>query len=304
MTKIEDSLSTATLLIEKTENKKIRNLKIYEAQTENSTLLFPLLSRRWEKSLWISGSGQQAINGILFGSRDVTIIDKNPLALLFAEFNIASIQALTREEYRQFFYQNLYENGLPILRQTEPFLQPETYFFWENLFDNYPKSKIMNGLFIENFADIENSCLEKIILSKNPYLKPKFFNYLKKTLQRTTISYQETDVRNINLSREKPFDKVYLSNVFQELPLTLEEYQEFLEEKVFPFVKEKGDVMAGYLNISKYFGTLRNHHGDEQEIIQFFEKNGYNSHLIFEPLNEKELSAAFVYQKNKHKKTV
>lgn len=300
MTKIEDSLSTASLLIENKESKKIRNLRIYEAQTENSGLLFPLLTRRWEKSLWIGGSGQQAINGILFGSRDVTIIDKNPLALLFTEFNIASIEALTREEYRQFFYQNLYENGLPIIRQTKPFLQQETYFFWENLFNNYPKSEIMNGLFIENFADIENSCLEKIILNKNPYLNPKFFNYLKRVMQKTNILYQETDLLNVNLSREKPFDKVYLSNVFQELPLTLEEYQEFLEENIFPFVSEKGDVMAGYLNISKYFGTIRNNHGDEQEIIQFFEKNGYHSHLIFESFNQKELSAAFVYQKNRH----
>ena len=297
MTKTDELLSTASLLIEKKENPKIRNLRIYEAQTENSRILFPHLTRRWEKSLWIGGSGQQAINGILFGSRDITIIDKNPLALLFIQLNLASIQAMTREEYRQFYYQSLYENGLPTIKQTEPFLQPDTYFFWEKLFSNYPKSEIMNGLLIENFAERENQYLQEIILKKNPYLEPKFFNYLKHVFQRVKISYQEEDILNVNLSKERPFDKVYLSNVFQEIPLTLEEYQNFLEEKIFPFMSEKGDVMAGYLNITKYFGAMRDHHGNENDIIRFFNQKGYHSHLIFEPENQKELSAAFVYQK-------
>jgi len=305
MKKVENDIIAASHIIEN-KQLEIENSdygKIYHTQTENSRKLFPKLSSKWENSLWIGGSGDQFINGILYGSRNITVIEKNPLAIYYILLKIEAFQVLSKKEFFTSFLLNSMqsESFLYLCDKTDSWinidnsqLEEDTKYFWRNIIQNYSEQDIRRNLFYEQSLERETES----ILNRNPYLEKYFYNYLKRTLQRTKFLFYCQDIQEINQIVNIPaFDKIYLSNVFLEMNLSLEEYQSFLEEKIFPLLLEKGEALVGYLNISHFRGANFSNLGTTDEVIDFFKKSNYDLESIFEEGNQ--ISSVFIYRKKR-----
>ncbi len=308
MTPTEKDILVASSIIEgKRINRKEPYRKIYSMQTENSKELFKVLSSHWENSLFIGGSADQFLNSILYGSRNITVIDSNPLAIHYILLKLAAIQVLENEDFLSFasWYPSNDINLLHLLNALKPLLEKDyPYFernpvqFWSSLFENYSKQEIAEHLFYNQATEYERHYRKEEMLARNSYLQKRFYHYLKKVILKTNIQVINRDIQEIDTISNLPsFDKVYLSNILLEMELSLEEYQNFLKEKIYPLLSTKGEAMIAYLNISHTYGADLNNLGTINQITDFFINQSCHSELLFGSSNQSQIDTAFIYQK-------
>ena len=306
MTQTEKDIEAASSIIE---GKKVKEpyQKIYSTQTENSRELFKNLSSHWEDSLFIGGSADQFLNAILYGSRNLTIVDSNPIAIHYILLKLASLEILEHKEFLTFasWYPEEDINLKHLLSQLEslldksyPYFQRDSIQFWRTLFTNYSKENIARNLFYDEFTEYETRYSKEEMLLRNPYLQKRFFNYLKKVIPRINIQVVNRDIQEIDtISHLPPLDKVYLSNILLEMNLSLEEYQRFLDEKIYPLLSLNGEAMIAYVDISHTYGANLNNLGTIDQIIHFFTEHDCRSELLFDPNFKSQINTAFIYQK-------
>lgn len=310
MTTTEKDILAASSIIEgKRTNNAEPYKKIYNTQTENSRKLFKNLSSHWENSLFIGGSADQFLNAILYRSRNITVVDSNPLAIHYILLKLAAIEVLGNEEFLSFisWYPKEDINLCHLLSQLEPSLDKKfPYFdrdpiqFWRALFSNYSKEEITGNLFYNQSTECEGSYQKGEIISRNPYLEKRFYHYLKKVIPKTEIQVINRDIQEIDeIPALPPLDKIYLSNILLEMDLSLEEYQHFLSEKLYPLLSSKGETIVAYLNIFHTYGANLNNLGTIDQIIDFFVNQGCRSELVFEPNLQNQINTALIYQKKR-----
>lgn len=310
MSKTENDILAASLIIE---GKKIKEIKgenynkIYQTQTENSRELFPRLSSHWQNSLWIGGSGDQPINGILYGSRNVKVVDINPLAIHYILLRVAALEALNQEEFLSFFTLEKRENTNlklsfvkiePYLQENHTNFEQDPVLFWKTLINNYTKQEIFENLFYDDSTEIQGNYQKQTMLTKNPYLDKKFYYYLKNAIKRAHIQVYNQDIKEIHkICEPATLDKIYLSNVFLEMNFTLEEYQSFLDNEIYPLLSPEGEAMTAYFNISQFQEATLNRLGTANQIITYLKQHGCRPELILE--GNKQISTAWIYQKKR-----
>lgn len=268
--------------------------QIYLTQTENSRKLYQELSKNWTNSLFIGGSGDQPINSILYGCKNLIITDINHNAIYFILLKIAAIQALSYEEFISFFFNHF--NTYNELEKTKEFLDEKTYYFWRTIFSNYDEPTIRENLFFEQDSN-SNKYMERIIINKNPYLDKQLYKNLKTEIKKVHIETNSLDIRELSQGLERnSLDKIYLSNILLGMNLTLEEYLTFLEQDLIPLLKNNGELMAGYFNLLGYENANLYNLGTMDDIIYFFKQHNFKQNFIFDE-ETRQLNSALVYQK-------
>jgi len=308
MTQTEKDIEAASSIIE---GKRVKEpyQKIYRTQTENSREVFKTLSHHWENSLFIGGSADQFLNAILYGSRNLTIVDRNPLAIHYILLKLAALERLENKEFLEFssWYpeekinlQHLFSQLEPLLNKSYPYFPQNPIQFWKTIFASYSKEEIAKKLFYDESTEYEKHYQKEEMLLRNPYLEKKFFNYLRKVIPTTKIQVINQDIQDIDMIPNlPPFDKIHLSNILLEMNLSLEEYQQFLNEKIYPLLSLKGEALIAYLDLSHTYGANLNNLGTIDQIIKFFTEHGCRSELILEPDNQIQINTAFIYQKKR-----
>lgn len=308
MTQTERDIEAASSIIE---GKMVKDpyQKIYRTQTKNSRELFKNLSSHWENSLFIGGSADQFLNAILYGSRNLTIVDSNPLAIHYILLKLASLQQLNNKGFLAFTSWNLKEdldlqqllNQLEsLLDKNYPYFQGNPVQFWRALFTNYSREEIAQNLFYDESIEYENCYVKEAMRFRNPYLEKRFFSYLKKVLPLTNIQIINQDIQAMDTIYNLPsLDKVYLSNILLDMNLSLEAYQRFLCEKIYPLLSFNGEAVVAYLDFSHTYGADLNNLGTIDQIIDFFTEQGCRSELLLEPNIQNQIHVAFVYQKKR-----
>lgn len=272
--------------------------KIYLAQTENSKKLYRDLSENWTNSLFIGGSGDQPINSILYGCKNLIITDINHNAIYFILLKIAAIQALDYEEFLSFFLIHFHANNE--FKKIKDFLDKRTYYFWKTVFTSYKESIIREQLFFELDGN-SNRYMERIVINKNPYLNENSYRKLKEEIKKVNIEVNFLNIQDLSKKLEiNFFDKIYLSNIILSMGLTLEEYWKFLQQDIIPLLNDYGELMAGYFNLTGYEYANLSNLGTTDEIIYFFKQKDFKQHLIFDD-EIRQLNSALVYQKTKKK---
>ena len=306
MTQTEKDIEAASLIIE---GKKVTEpyQKIYRTQAENSKELFKRLSHHWENSLFIGGSADQFLNAILYRSRNVTVVDRNPLAIHYILLKLAALEVLSNKEFLEFtsWYQNGKINLEQLLNQLTPILDKEyprfnhnPVQFWDTLFRNYSNEIIAKNLFFDESTEYGKHYLKEDMLSRNPYLERRFFNYIKKILPTVNMQVFNQDIWEIDtIPNLPPLDKIYLSNILLDMDVSLEEYQYLLKEKIYPLLSSNGEAIVAYLNISHTYGATLNNLGTIDQIINFFREHESRSEIILNPNIPNQIDTAFVYQK-------
>lgn len=268
--------------------------KIYLSQTENSKKLYKDLSKDWTNSLFIGGSGDQPIDSILYGCKNLIITDRNHNAINFILLKIAALKALDYEEFISFFLNHFYANQE--FKKIKDFLDEKTYYFWKSIFLNYDERTIREKLFFETDGN-SNRYMERIIINKNLYLDKNYYKIIKEKIKKVHIETHTLDITDLSKQLKlNSFDKIYLSNIILGMDLTLEEYLAFLEQDIIPLLKNHGELMAGYLNLSSYENAYIYNLGTTNEVIQFFKRSNFKQNLIFDD-ETRQLNSALVYKK-------
>ena len=214
---------------------------IYPFTTENITGYINFFELENKSLLTVGSSGDQALNAILKGCKDVTILDVNPYTEYYFYLKYAVILQVSLKEFLKFFcymnYPGIYERNEKVfnketyskIKDTLRSLNYNAYYFWEELFNTY-KPYIIRKLFEcdeERWQYLKNYSL---------YLNPKYYEELKNKLVNTTIEFITTDIYHANINRN--YDNIWLSNILR--------YEEDLDY----FKKQVVDVLNTHLNIS------------------------------------------------------
>ena len=213
----------------------------------------------------ITASGDQLLNSILLGSRDITCMDINRFAKYYAKLKIAALKTLKRLEYISFFASSIDEKLLSykVYEKIRKELDCESLFFWDSLFNYFDNNKINeSSLFIDAIFN------EEMMRKNNPYLVFGNYKELRRKLDKVNIIFQDGNVYN-KINNDKEYDLINLSNIIG-FNFNKKEYKKFIEH--LP-LKKKGIVL------SYIFGYHLSWQGNI-EMQELFSNNNYNLSII------------------------
>ena len=224
MSSLEEDLKKAKELIEN--NGYYRNEKelfnmIYPFTTENIKDMLSCFDLKDKACLTVLGASDQVFDMYLMGAKSVTAFDVNPLAKYLFYLKKAGIEALTKEEYLDYFcYRGtdnytIFQNRLikpfdiRIFDKIAPNLKDNSYKFWMNLYSKYSFSTIRESARLFNNDEYFRDTLEHTVA----YLDDDNFEKLKEVSKNIKITFINKDIKELVLA--KNYDLMYFSNIIQ-----------------------------------------------------------------------------------------
>lgn len=174
-----------------------------------------------ERILSVVASGDQILNSILYGSKNIDGFDISVFPKYYLELKKAGIMNLSREQFISFFLGEVtkYKNNpdtfnVDIYNSIRNSLDYEYKLFWDSLFfdkdyGNFFPNYILNS----NFFDSPHSKVE-FALENNPYLEENNYYLLRDKLNSVDINYYDIDIFEAGESLRKNYDLINLSSIF------------------------------------------------------------------------------------------
>lgn len=235
--------------------------KLYSFTTENISGYFPYLSFKDKKILTVTASGDQALNAILFGSKEIDCFDTNPLAKYYLELKLAAIKELNQDEYLAFFCHGDSCFQQEVYNKLRKSLSSFSLEIWDQIFSTLKGPKIKEALF-----SVDEYNREKVV-EFNPYLHQ--FSLLKSQLSSVTIHYYDVDIKQLPFVLKSQYDTMILSNIMQYAENiyeknSLEQFKKLLID-LQQFLKEDGKIMCNYLY---HFATNNLEHQEKEMVFK------------------------------------
>ena len=182
---------------------------IYKTTNENinhEPYIDALRNRR--RVLSIIGSGDQIINAILFGAKNIVGIDISSFPKYFLSLKLAAIKTLKKEAYLNYFYgeQDVAFN-LDLYELIRNELDEESRLFWDCQYNSFEPNKIYNSKLFSSFGS------KKLAIRHNPFLKDNNFNELRKKIDSSSIELLNGNMFDVNKNNYDNFDLIILSNI-------------------------------------------------------------------------------------------
>ena len=282
--------------------------KIYPFTTENISGYINEFDLRDKSLLTVGSSGDQAINSILNGCKDVSILDINPYAKFYYYLKVAGIISLDLEEFMNFFrfkdYPGVFKNNNDVfnknlyikLKSTLRSLDYESYLFWDELFYEFNAIDIRNNLFSldEDRTSVISGC--------NSYLQSTvLYETVKNKVKNIIPTFVNGDLFKIDLQGK--YDNIWLSNIGTYLS---RHFVKIMTDKMSQSLNQGGSLLISYLykttidtkyedgwcliyDLEKIFDILREYN---PSLISFIGMNG----LKFKEPNMKD--SILVYRKH------
>lgn len=191
---------------------------IYPFTTENISGYIDYFDLTNKSLLTVGSSGDQILNAILMGARDITQVDINPFSKYYYYLKMAGIIELDMDEFLLFLryknYPKVFIDNILVFNEfifnklchTLKLIDYDSYMFWDELFRLYSRKNVRDNLFsIDERQD-------KLIKACNLYLHNEvIFNELKKKIRNVELSFINNDIFTVTL--DKQFDNIWLSNI-------------------------------------------------------------------------------------------
>lgn len=150
---------------------------IYPFTTENISGYINEFELKGKTLMTVGSSGDQIINGALYGCKSITSLDINPYTKFYTYLKIACLLEVERNEFLEFLrlidFPKVFKNNKePFkvetynkIKKTLRLLDYESYLIWDELLQTFSPIDIRKNLFScdENSTDV--------IIKSNPYLK-------------------------------------------------------------------------------------------------------------------------------------
>ena len=197
-------------------NYKNRTLnRTYAISNEELTEVFSEENLTGKRVAVVGSSGDQALNAILCGSNDVTIIDGNDFAECFIEYKIAIIKTYSFKEFKNLFFKSQVFDW-KVYAKISHLLSNREKLFWDSVmleqtakddsFDEVSPKSIKENLFFVDHRDRFSSF----------YFYEDQYTRLQNLLngKNLKISYVFADVQAFPYALSGEYDYIYLSNIY------------------------------------------------------------------------------------------
>lgn len=254
---------------------------IYPFTTENISGYIDFFDLYNKSLLTVGSSGDQIFNAVLMGAKDITQIDINPFSKYYYYLKMAAITELDMDEFLLFLryknYPQVFKNNILVfdnyifnkLCDTLKSIDYDSFMFWSELFNLYPREVIRDHLFSMDERE------DKFIKNCNLYLyNEKTFNILKDKIRNISPTFINSDIFEIDITKQ--FDNIWLSNIAT-YGLSYEQINE-LFFKYSNLLNIEGTLLLSYL----YDTNSKSKYNDKWEAI-------YNINKILEMFNEYNL---------------
>ena len=244
---------------------------IYKISNERIQDYHKFLTNK-KRMLSVIASGDQILCGILEGTKEIDAFDISRFPKYFLFLKIAAIQALSREEYIDFFYgacgkDEVYEDMYDSIRV---YLEDEPLDFWDGLLNFFEWKEVYNSTLFSSETYIPATAIRQ-----NKYLQSDGeYNKLRQVIGSVVIRTHEGDILDLASTFNVPYDIVYLSNIVYYV--NKEKYKKAMEE--LP-LSEQGMVISYMFKIS-------------QQALDFFYEDEYS----FEKFTDSD-SGVMLYHK-------
>ena len=223
---------------------------LYTSATEDMATYYKEFTTT-DSFLTIGASGEQVVNAINAGAKTIDVYDSNKLCRHALFLRLAAIQALTLEEFMQY-----YKTFDPFLFvKIADYLPEEELMYWGTLYSMYGKDNLMGGHMLEKLLFTYKRLDDELIRKINPYLNPENFDKLKSSINSVTINYLDTDLYGLPKHIEgKSYDVINLSNIYEYLNYSNDvrfkharKYHKFVTQELMPHLNQNGTIMVSYL---------------------------------------------------------
>ena len=167
-----------------------------------------------KKVLTVGSSGDQALNAILSGSNDITIIDANIFARPFIEYKFAVIKTYDFETFSDIFIKNDFFDS-KVYSKISHLLSKNVQIFWDSLMID-----ISNNSYEDTFT--KKSLKEKMLFIDHRdrysafYKDEIIYKKLQKLLNDSdmNINFINAEFQEFPKILKSKYDLIYLSNIF------------------------------------------------------------------------------------------
>lgn len=215
---------------------------VYKVTNERMRDYHKYLKNR-KRILSVIASGDQILNSILDGAREVDAFDISVYPKYFMFLKIAAIKSLSREEYIEFFYESTdtsekYDEMYDKIRVN---LTGSVRDFWDSLFDFF------------DWFDIYNSTLfssepysTSYAVGQNRYLdSEEEYNKLRRVIDDVVIRTYDGNI--LEMDFDVSYDLVYLSNIIYYSDVN--KYKDMLERFN---LNENGIVLTYFYKVQEH----------------------------------------------------
>lgn len=183
---------------------------IYKISNERIQDYYSYLIGR-DKVLSVIGSGDQILNLILEGTKEIDAFDISSFPKYFLYLKIAAVKALSKEEYIDFFYDanNRDEVYDDMYDRISFYLDDEISEFWDSLFNFFDWKEIYNSTLFSSEPYIASNAI-----NQNKFLQcDAAYETLRESLNNVVINMYVGDIFNLSCRIDGSYDLVYLSNI-------------------------------------------------------------------------------------------
>lgn len=257
--------------------------KLYAFSTENLHYLSQLPIKNKSHALTITGSGDQALELILLGFKNIYLIDIQPFSQYFAELKFIAIQHLSLQEFKKFFYISEQSFSYHSYQKLRQFLSPICESFW-NI--EYQKHQF-NGYLLRTSSLFKTEYEKQSQHEKNiPYLtNPSQYLFLQEALEKVSIEFLTGDYQTYSFKQK--YDCILLSNIadysHKIFPInSIQNFKTYFVQKSFSHLNEQGFLMFAYIYDyeNQHNSHLRNPINSLEQRKSFFSDLEYQELLI------------------------
>lgn len=244
--------------------------------------------------LTVCGSGDQVINGILLGAKEIDAFDINYFAKHGLFLKIAAIKALTKEEFIQAYQLGFDLNTINKIIQVLPDNEA-------NMIVNIIK---MYGIEYLNKLFLDNKVPKELFIKINNYLQDNNYNQLRDMLDRVIINFIESDFYHLlGHINDKRYDFINLSNIYEYINYDYGttrakalDYYQFIEYLIDNHLKVEGSLLLAYMykwnkHEKEHFLKL---YGQEKVLVARYDKKTKMKYYQ-QGLTYQNLSYAYLY---------
>lgn len=243
---------------------------IYPFTTENISGYINEFKLKGKTLMTVGSSGDQIINGALYGCKSITSLDINPYTKFYTYLKIACLLEVERNEFLEFLrlidFPKVFKNNKePFkvetynkIKKTLRLLDYESYLIWDELLQTFSPIDIRKNLFScdENSTDV--------IIKSNPYLKSEEAYYeTREKIKKIELNFITGDL--LKASIDKQFDNIWLSNIGTYLS---RHFVKFMVDKITDYLNNNRKLLISYL----YQTTINTKYQEEWSLIYDIEK--------------------------------
>lgn len=199
--------------------------------------------RNKKRILSVIASGDQIINSILLGSKDIEGYDISRFPKYYLMLKLAALKALNKEEYLNFFLGDVHNElfSEDLYAKLYPELDESARMFWDSLFDYFDACELNESMLFR--SDIMN---KTIMIRNNPYLNGPNYDIVKEKIKDAKIKFQQGNIFELINSNMKGFNLVNLSNIIHYYKVENKDYSSY--KKFIESIPLKNDgIVLTYL---------------------------------------------------------